>query len=107
MADTACAQVPARASGFSWARVWTVAMKTTRAAFAVVAVSLFFGVLPGRAEINAPISHASHDGCGYGVYRAPDGSCDSVKSPNAICQPGLHSVVGPFESGFRCVQDGY
>jgi hypothetical protein len=48
-------------------------------------------------------------GCGYGSYRAPNGSCDIVKDPNANCQPGFHSVPAPRRrgSGFRCVQDGY
>jgi hypothetical protein len=89
-------------------------MRLTKAA--VIAAGLLFGVSSASAEMGvAPASksqrisveRASGQGCGFGAYRAPNGSCDGVKDPNAICQPGLHAVVGPFESGFRCVQDGY
>jgi hypothetical protein len=84
---------------------------------AVAAAGLLFGVSSASAEIDltpstshryqSAIERASGDACGFGAYRAPNGFCDSVKDPNAICQPGLHAVPGPFESGFRCVQDGY
>ena len=46
-------------------------------------------------------------GCGYGGYRAPDGSCDIVKDPNWQCQPGFHNVPTPVPNGYRCVLDGY
>jgi hypothetical protein len=46
-------------------------------------------------------------GCGYGAYRAPNGSCDVVKDPNWQCQPGLHNVPTPVANGYRCVLDGY
>jgi hypothetical protein len=91
-------------------------MRLTKAA--VIATGLLIGVSSASAEMNpAPASkshryvvaleRASGAVCGFGAYRAANGSCDSVKDPNAICQPGLHAVPGPFESGFRCVQDGY
>jgi hypothetical protein len=89
-------------------------MRLTKAL--AIAAALLFGVSSASAEMDlAPpskshryvIERASGDGCGFGAYRAPNGSCDIVRDPNAICQPGLHAVAGPFESGFRCVQDGY
>jgi hypothetical protein len=85
---------------------------------AVIAAGVLFGVSSASAEMDlapASKSHRYHPsiegaagkGCGFGAYRAQSGWCDSVRDPNAICQPGLHAVPGPFESGFRCVQDGY
>jgi hypothetical protein len=48
------------------------------------------------------------DGCGYGVFRAPNGVCDAILDANRNCQPGLHAESFPFHgSGYRCVQDGY
>lgn len=47
------------------------------------------------------------NGCGHNYYRAPNGQCDIVRSPNQDCPDGLHSVPAPTPSGYRCVQDGY
>jgi hypothetical protein len=85
---------------------------------AAVAAGLLFGASSASAEMDLGTPSKSHrysmeterasgEGCGFGAYRAPNGSCDIVKDPNSICQAGLHAVAGPFESGFRCVQDGY
>jgi hypothetical protein len=66
-----------------------------------------FAVTPGVLAAAQP--GWTDQGCGYGVYRAPNGSCDIVKDPNANCQPGFHSVPAPRGrgSGFRCVEDGH
>ena len=46
-------------------------------------------------------------GCGWGAYRAPNGSCDIVMDPNWRCSAGFHNVATPVANGYRCVQDGY
>jgi len=61
-----------------------------------------FSVIPGAA---AAANQAWGDqGCGYGSYRTPNGSCDIVRSPSADCQPGTHAISAPSGrgGGARC-----
>jgi hypothetical protein len=62
----------------------------------------------GGYGIRATVPWAGQ-GCGWGAYRAPNGSCDIVKDPNWRCQAGFRSVPAPTNhgSGFRCVMNGY
>jgi hypothetical protein len=62
-------------------------------------------LVPARAQMTRIEAGWVDQGCGYGSYRAPNGSCDIVKDPNWRCQPGLHEV--PTFNGYRCVQNGY
>jgi hypothetical protein len=88
-------------------RLTKAAMTAAGLLFSVSSASADMDLAPALKSHRYALERASGEGCGFGAYRAPDGSCDIVRNPNAICQPGLHAVAGPFESGFRCVQDGY
>jgi hypothetical protein len=78
------------------------------AALAFAGAILMAAAPSGAGPTPAAVPWAGQ-GCGWGAYRAPNGSCDIVKDPNWRCQAGFHSVPSPTwqGSGYRCVQDGY
>jgi hypothetical protein len=94
--------------------VWRPLTDRSLVAFAF-ASAMFMAATPSRAEMSPGFGRTAASvpwagqGCGWGAYRAPNGSCDIVKDPNANYQAGFYSVPAPSGrgSGDRCVQNGY
>ena len=75
---------------------------------ATLGAATVFAASSPPSDLERMTVQSAADGCGYGVFRAPDGVCDAISDPNRNCQPGFHALQTPLHgTGFRCVQDGY